>query len=113
MRRNWTKTDIVAGMYIIRCSSMIECYKPAYAASVSYKIGWSPKGKGWGKISFFTDGMYIPIADNRQELADYLNNDRFGYRFLTRREFRIIHESTNQGFYENKKLGTVAIKNYA
>jgi hypothetical protein len=98
----WTEDDIYAGLYIIKESSPFGSDNLSFARSVTYKIGFSynPNDKKYGLISCLTDGFYSAIADNRKEIADYLNNDvtGWGYRRLTKEEYLKLIESTEQGF---------------
>lgn len=101
-RRKFTKEELNAnnfGLFIIRatCTDIVENVN--YAATVSFKIGFSNKSeRKYGLINFLTDGWFNPMADDLDELCDLLNNDIDGYRLLTKEEVCFMITYRKQGF---------------
>lgn len=97
---------------------------PDYAATVSWKLGWSlgvatnyisgkkVRAAEWPKYSksnFLTDGWVCPLGDNYEQVCEYLNNNPHGekYRIMTKDElFYIINHRGNQKqlFYEDMEM---------
>jgi hypothetical protein len=108
MKYFWEERDIEAGLFIIRESSPVGSENLRFAATVSFKIGFinNPEVDKYCTISFLTDGWVYPIGATKQEVADYLNSDRYGYRVMTKEEVFNILNSSTQGFqshYFNSK----------
>jgi hypothetical protein len=95
MKKHWTQDDIVAGTYLIRESSSKDNIDLGFARTVAYKIGWHLDQTGvydrnghvkqYCLISAFTDGM-IEEPLTKPQLAKRLNNDKYGFRALTKEE---------------------------
>lgn len=100
MKNIWKTEDITAGLYIIRESSPKNSPHIGFARTVTFKIGFSRTNeeKPYGKISCMCDGWYCPIG-TKEQVAEYLNNDEYGYRPLTKEEFIKMINSSDQGFY--------------
>ena len=100
----WSANDIEKqhGILIIRESSPLGSTDIKFARTVTYKIGFSnqvSEKTRYGKISIFTDGWFCPIANTAQEFADYLNNDEYGYRPLTKNEaLLLLNDAESQLF---------------
>lgn len=99
MRIIFEEKDIQAGLFIIRNSSPIGSKDFRFAATVVFKIGYCiySKDKPYGRISALTDGLFIPMG-SKKDIADYLNNDEYGYRILCKEELIDIIKSSEQGF---------------
>lgn len=112
------------GLYLINDKADV-VKNPDYSATVSWKLSWNimvikqpelnfidkeRRGKRfeipkYGKVNFLTDGWYCPIGDTKQDICDYLNNNKYGekFRIMTKEELiHIINHRTNykQLFYE-------------
>lgn len=98
-KKTWVPKDIYAGLYIIKESSPFGDENLSYARTVIYKVIFSYDfQKKYGLCSCLTDGFCTSIADNIEEMVDYLNSDSIGYRQLTKEEYIKIIRHTNQGF---------------
>lgn len=105
----WTKEYLDktgACSFIIKKN--VDIYKdPGYASTVSWKLGFQISLKSlkksadkYGKINFLTDGWFCPLANNYENLADYLNGDEgsVGYRPMTKEEVIYLINQRDQGF---------------
>lgn len=80
MRIFWEEDDIRGGIHVIRESSPVDDPCLSFASSVAYMIGFDAGTDAKTMISV-CDGMTLHY-DSKQELADHLNNDDFGFRPL-------------------------------
>lgn len=97
----WKESDILIGMYITKNTSPKKSKNLSFAVTVTYKIGFSyyPEDKKYGLISCLTDGFYTPIANNYQELVDYLNNsDNGGFRKVSMNRYIKLLKNTTHNF---------------
>ena len=85
----WAPEDIKAGRYIIRESSPQNNDNIRFACSVAYKIGFTfspdPGKPNTFALVSITDGLISSIG-SKQEMADELNNDKFGFRPLKQKD---------------------------
>lgn len=88
MKYTWEKEDIKVGRYIIRQSSPFGKFSNmGFMLSVSYMIGYSFKDKECKhKLISLADGMIMDLCETKEECAENLNKDSFGYRPMTKRE---------------------------
>jgi hypothetical protein len=96
------------GLYIIRAYDSNIKENVSYASTVSYKLGYInhrlvESKKRYGLISFLTDGWFLPVAENDQDICDYLNNLPEGqkFRLLTKEEVIYMIKHRTQGFLED------------
>lgn len=100
MRHIWEAKDIEAGRFIIRNSASAPLIKEniGFARTVTFKIGFSydsPKDKPYGWSNPFADGLYLSIG-TKEEIAKQLNEDKFGYRPLTKPEAILMIDDMRQ-----------------
>ena len=103
--------DYNYGLFLIKAETDI--YKrPDYAATVIYKLGYTilPKSKGipkYGLSSAITDGWFNPVANNDEEMCEWLNNNKHGvkYRILKYEELEYIlkHRSNIKQLFRNEE----------
>jgi len=89
------------GLFIIKLTTSEDIRNNVdFAATVSFKLGYqlSKKIKKYGMTNFLTDGWFCDLADTVEELCDILNNDKFGYRLLTKEEVNYMINHRTQGF---------------
>jgi len=100
MKTIFTKNEISVGMFIIKNSAKKTLKDLSFATTVTFKIGFSNTDKfKYGMCNILTDGWYCGLANTLDELCEYLNKDEDGFRPLTKDEFTLMLNSTNQGFY--------------
>ena len=89
------------GLFIIKAGVNVYTHeRVGYAATVCWKLIYSlertiPK---YGRCNFLTDGWFYPMANTKEELCEILNNDKDGYRILTKDEVKYIINNRQQGF---------------
>lgn len=94
--KHTTKT-VVAGNYYVRESSKRGSSDIGFQASVSFKVGFLNRPRNMYTFASVNDGWTQEFSD-KQALCDYLNNDEFGYRQLTKAEYQQQISKTRQGF---------------
>lgn len=105
MKNIWLPKDIEAGLFIIRESSPKKSKDLGFAKTVVFKIGFvnvlenDISVQKYCKISVLTDGFVAAIGNTKEEFANYLNDDKSGYRPLTKEEMIDLLNSSEQGFY--------------
>lgn len=102
MKFTFEENDIEAGLFIIRKNINGKTPKDMdFARTVLFKICYIlaksdlPK---WGICEILTDGLYTPIGDTKQDVADFLNRDSKGYEPLSKEYMLKLVEHTRQGF---------------
>lgn len=89
------------GLFIIKAGIDVYTHnRIGYAATVCWKLIYSlersiPK---YGRCNFLTDGWFYPMANTKEELCELLNNDKEGFRVLTKEEVIYIIQNRQQGF---------------
>ena len=96
MKYIWEEKDIEAGRFLIKQSAPENFKDVGFAASVSFKIGFTTQGEqSYCLISIFTDG-WVYMAGSKDKLAKYLNKCEDGYRPMTRSEAHLIIDNCRQ-----------------
>lgn len=107
------------GLFIIKSTVKDVRERPGYAATVSWKLGYSyhtfknpefthagEKCGGekfvfqkYGKMNFLTDGWYYPLG-SKEDVLEYLNNNPNGdkFRLMTKEEVIFLLTERKQGF---------------
>ena len=100
MRNIFTTKELEMGMFIVRNDAGKPFIDLTFARTVAFKICYIVGGgsKRYGIVNFLTDGAFIGLADNKQELVDHLNADKEGYRQMTKDEVIQLTATTEQGF---------------
>lgn len=101
MRKLWTAADIIGGAFIVRESSPLGATNLGFKRTVTFKIGFSfdTQRSDYGLCNALTDGFYKAMG-SKEQLAEYLNKDEYGYRSLTKPEFLEMAEHMKQGYAE-------------
>jgi hypothetical protein len=103
MKFTFEASDIKAGLFVVRQPRNGKPYCDLdFARTVVFKIGYTfalgiPK---WGVCNVLTDGLYQPIGDTEQDVADWLNNNEHGFEPLSKKEMMTLMEHTMQGFIQ-------------
>lgn len=99
MKYIWEEKDIISGLYVIKNDCFPVKDNPDYARTVTFKIGFDNYHKDqYGMSNCLTDGWYRSIG-TKENLTRYLNDGC--YRPLSKSEYLLMIESTNQGFYNS------------
>lgn len=112
-RKIWAPEDIKGGLFIVRCYDFGE--DKGKLASVCYQIGYSHQlariNENFGSKYVFNsvaDGWTHGMMDGKvhrgltkEEMAAYLNADKYGYRIATEHEMHAIISHLHKNLSEN------------
>jgi hypothetical protein len=100
MKNIFTEEQLKTGMFIIRNDAGRPITDQSFARTVTFKIIYRHTAeKPHGMCSVLTDGFTYGVANDRKELAEYLNNDDIGFRPLEREEMIELIKTNTQNFY--------------
>lgn len=99
MKYKFEEKDIELGTFVIKNSSPKGSGDLGFASTVAYKICWIPEGKinTYCMVAMFTDGGIFKLG-TKDELLQHINEDKHGYRPLTKQELLNILSHSNNGF---------------
>jgi hypothetical protein len=100
MKNIFTKEEIRLGMALIRNDVGKPIIDNDFARTVTMKVSHSvDNGKVRYGVSFpLSCGLYAQLG-SMDDVLEYINEDRFGYRPITKEEYIQLVESSNQNFY--------------
>ena len=100
MKTEFTESNLRIGTFIIKNNVSNPIMDVGFASTMAFKVVFvvGQYEKQYGLCNFLTDGWVSLQAKTIGELAEQLNNDEYGYRYMTKDEVIQIIKSRTQGF---------------